>query len=55
MADLTSWEVEQLRRSVAMLPPETPTGLAREKALAVLEQLRRLLEDQEHRRGGGSP
>jgi hypothetical protein len=52
MADLTSWEVEQLRRSVAMLPPESPAGLARERALGVLEQLRRLLEDREHR---GSP
>ncbi|MGD0083890.1 MAG: hypothetical protein ABSD78_11920 [Acidimicrobiales bacterium] len=49
MADLTSWEAEQLRRSVAMLPPESPSGLPRERALAVLEQLRRLLEEQEHR------
>jgi hypothetical protein len=50
MADLTSWEVEQLRRSIAMLPPQSPNGLGREKALGLLEQLRRLLEEQEHRR-----
>lgn len=49
MADLTSWEVEQLRRSVAMLPPESPAGLGRERALVVLDQLRRLLEEREHR------
>lgn len=49
MADLTSWEVEQLRRSVAMLPAATPAGLPREKALGVLDQLRRLLEADEHR------
>lgn len=48
MADLTSWEVEQLRRSVAMLPSESPAGLPREKALGILEQLRRLLEEREH-------
>jgi len=44
VADLRSWEVEQLRRSVAMLPPESAAGLSREKALVVLDQLRRLLE-----------
>jgi hypothetical protein len=48
MTDLTSWEVEQLRRSVAMLPSESPAGLGREKALTVLEQLRRLLQEREH-------
>jgi len=53
MADLTSWEAEQLRRSVAMLPPESPQGLPREKALGVLEQLRRLLEEREHRQLDG--
>jgi hypothetical protein len=47
IADLKSWEAEQLRRSVAMLPPEAPAGLGREKALAVLDQLRRLLEQAE--------
>ena len=47
VAELRSWEAEQLRRSVAMLPPEAPAGLSREKALAVLDQLRRLLEQSE--------
>ena len=49
MADYTSFEVEMLRRSVGMLPPETPAGLNREKALQVLDQLRRLQEEREHR------
>ncbi len=49
MADYTSVEVELLRRSVGMLPPETAAGLSREKALQVLDQLRRLQEDREHR------
>jgi hypothetical protein len=49
MADYTSFEVELLRRSVGMLPPESPAGLSREKALQVLDQLRRLQEEQEHR------
>jgi hypothetical protein len=54
MADLTSFEVEQLRRSVAMLPPEAPAGLGREKALAILDQLRRVLETEEHRLAAGN-
>ena len=41
---MRSWEVEQLRRSVAMLPAQDPAGLGREKALEVLDQVRRLLE-----------
>jgi hypothetical protein len=41
--DLASWEVEQLRRSIAMLAPETPTALSRERALELLEQLERVL------------
>lgn len=49
MADMKSWEVEQLRRSVAMLPPQDPAGLNREKALDVLDQMRRLLEQAEKR------
>lgn len=44
MPDLAPHEVEQLRRSVAMLPPQTPAGLDREHALDVLEQLKRCLE-----------
>jgi hypothetical protein len=31
-----------------MLPSQAPAGLPREKALGVLEQLRRLLEEREH-------
>jgi hypothetical protein len=49
MDDMRSWEVEQLRRSVAMLPAGAPARLSREKTLAVLDQLRRLLEEEEHR------
>jgi hypothetical protein len=41
--DLASWEVEQLRRSIAMLAPETPAGLSRERALELLDQLERVL------------
>ena len=47
MADMKSWEAEQLRRSVAMLPPQDPAGLSREKALEVLDQMRRLLKQAE--------
>jgi hypothetical protein len=39
MADLLSHEIERLRRSVAMASPGGPSGLSREKALEVLEQL----------------
>lgn len=49
MADYTSVEVELLRRSVGMLPPESSAGLSREKALQLLDQLRRLQEEREHR------
>ena len=42
-----SWEAEQQRRSVAMLPPEAAARLSREKALAVVDPLRRLLEQAE--------
>lgn len=48
--DLPSYEIERLRRSVAMLPPLTPAALNRETALEVLDQLKRLQEDKEHRR-----
>ncbi|MBV8692929.1 MAG: hypothetical protein JO367_00850 [Actinobacteria bacterium] len=37
--DLTSEGIERLRRSVAMLAPMRPDGLAREQALRVLEEL----------------
>jgi hypothetical protein len=46
--DLTAWEVEQLRRSVAMLPAGSPAGLNREDALMVLGQLRHSLALLEH-------
>jgi hypothetical protein len=41
--DLASWEVEQLRRSIAMLAPETQAALSRERALELLAQLERVL------------
>ncbi len=44
VADLTPEEAEILRRSVAMLPPQTPSGLSRERALAILGQLVRAFE-----------
>lgn len=37
--DLTLEGIERLRRSVAMLAPLRPDGLAREEALRVLEEL----------------
>ncbi|HZQ84719.1 MAG TPA: hypothetical protein VFA83_07765 [Acidimicrobiales bacterium] len=37
--DLTPEGIERLRRSVAMLAPLRPDGLAREQALRVLEEL----------------
>lgn len=37
--DLTLEGIERLRRSVAMLAPMRPDGLAREEALRVLEEL----------------
>lgn len=46
--DLNAWEVEQLRRSVAMLPAGSPAGLSREDALRVLGQLRHSLALLEH-------
>jgi hypothetical protein len=46
MTDLLPHEFERLRRSVAMAPPGGPSGLSREKGLAVLSQL---LEVTEHR------
>lgn len=49
MPDLNSIEVERFHRSVAMLPAQTAAGLDREKALQVLDQLRGLLREREHR------
>ncbi len=45
---LSSWEVEQLRRSIAMLPPGSPSGVSREQALQLLGQLRSALALLEH-------
>jgi hypothetical protein len=43
VADLSPEEAEILRRSIAMLPPKAPSGLSRERALAILGQLVRAL------------
>jgi hypothetical protein len=43
VADLSPEEAEILRHSIAMLPPEAPSGLSRERALAILGQLVRAL------------
>ena len=40
MPELLPHELELLRRSVAMLPPGAPNGLDREKALAIISQLK---------------
>jgi len=45
MADLSPEEAEVLRRSIAMLPPQAPSGLSRERALAILAQLIRTLRE----------
>jgi hypothetical protein len=37
--DLSPEEAETLRRSIATLPPQSPSGLSRERALAILGQL----------------
>jgi hypothetical protein len=46
--DLSSWEVEQLRRSIAMLPAGSKSFFTREEALQVLGQLRHVLALLEH-------
>jgi len=43
--DLTPEEAEVLRRSIAMLPAQAPSGLSRERALAILGQLVRALSE----------
>jgi hypothetical protein len=53
MPDLAPHEVEQLRRSVAMLPAQSPAGLDREDALDVLDQLKRCLERHPSSAGAG--
>ena len=42
-------EAETFRAAIRQwIADEAPAGLARERALSVLEQLRRLLEEREH-------
>jgi hypothetical protein len=45
VADLSPEEAEILRRSIAMLPPQAPSGLSHERALAILGQLVRVLRE----------
>ncbi|MGO9910670.1 MAG: hypothetical protein ACLPQS_05865 [Acidimicrobiales bacterium] len=45
MPDLSPEEAEIVRRSIAMLPPGAPSGLSRERALAILGQLVRALSE----------
>lgn len=53
VADLSPEEAEVLRRSIAMLPPQVPSGLSRERALAILGQLVRALRELRHRANSG--
>ena len=46
-ASSEEWEVARLRRYVTMLPPQACAGLSREKVLALLDKLRRLMEQAE--------
>jgi hypothetical protein len=43
LSDLSPEQAEVLRRSIAMLPPQAPNGLSRERAMAILAQLVREL------------
>lgn len=40
-----AWELEHLRRSLAMLTPGQPAGLTREEAMGLLEELQRARRD----------
>jgi hypothetical protein len=40
--DLSPEQAEIVRRSITMLPPQAPSGLSRERALAILGQLVRV-------------
>jgi len=44
-----------LRRSIATLPPQAPSGLSRERALAILGQLVRVLRELRRRSPEASP
>lgn len=45
VSDLSPEEVERLRRSVAMMPAQSPVLLTRELVLRVLAQLLRLIRE----------
>jgi len=45
LSDLSTERAEILRRSLAMLPPQEPSGLSRERAMAILAQLVRTLRE----------
>ena len=45
LSDLSPEQAEVLRRSLAMLPSEAPSGLSRERAMAILAQLVRALKE----------
>ncbi len=53
MPDLWPEEAKVLRRSIAMLPPQTWSGLRRERALATLAQLVRALRELRRKVLGG--
>jgi hypothetical protein len=36
------YDVENLRRSLAMLPPQAPAGLSREEAMGLLAKLQKM-------------
>jgi hypothetical protein len=42
VAEFLLYELELLRRSVAMLPPGAPNRLSREKALVIISQLKEM-------------
>jgi hypothetical protein len=52
MADVDRrYEIENLRRSVAMLQPHAVTGLKREEAISLIEELQGCQSRLEHLRG----
>ena len=44
-------EIENLRRSVAMMPPDSSSGLSRAKALEVLTELANVTAERDRLRG----
>jgi len=45
VAELSPEQAESLHRSIAMLPPQSPSGPGRERTLAILGQLVRALRE----------